>query len=57
MLRDLGIKVQTRKKQLADIDKAHDLFEAILNDLNVEGELLKFLEQYLGKQKVSEVKS
>ena len=49
LLRDLEIKVQTRKKQLADIDKANDLFEAILNDLNVEDELLKFLQKYIAK--------
>lgn len=49
LLRDLEIKVQTRKKQLAEIDRANDLFDAILNDLNVEDALIQFLEQYLGK--------
>jgi site-specific recombinase XerD len=49
LLRDLEIKVQIRKKQIAKIDKANDLFAAILNDLNVEDELLKFLQKYIAK--------
>ncbi|NVK25876.1 MAG: hypothetical protein HWE10_13185 [Gammaproteobacteria bacterium] len=47
LLRDLEVKVQTRKKQLKEIDKANDLFDAITNDKNVEEELLKYLQQYL----------
>lgn len=47
--RDLEIKIEMRKKQIAEIDKANDLFVAILNDLNVEDELLKFLQKYVAK--------
>lgn len=47
LLRDLEVKVQTRKKQLADIDKANDLFDAIIKDVGVEEELLKYLQKYL----------
>lgn len=47
LLRDMEIKVQMRKKQIKEIDQASDLFDAILNDVNVEEELLKFLQSYL----------
>lgn len=47
LLRDLEIKLQTRKKQLAEIDKANELFDAIMKDVGVEEELLKFLQKYL----------
>lgn len=47
LLRDLEIKLQTRKKQLAEIDKANELFDAIIKDVGVEEELLKYLQKYL----------
>ena len=49
LLRDIEIKIQVRKKQIADIDKAGELFDAILNDVNVEDQLLIFLKAYLEK--------
>ncbi|MEO2282217.1 hypothetical protein [Pseudoalteromonas pernae] len=49
LLRDLEVKVQTRKKQLRKIDKANDLFDAITNDKNVEEEILKYLTAILEK--------
>ncbi len=49
LLRDLEIRIQMRKKQITEIDNANDLFAAILNDLNVEDELLKFLQKYVTK--------
>jgi hypothetical protein len=53
LLRDLEIKVQIRKKQIAKIDKANDLFEAILNNISVEDELLIFLKNDLKKVRTS----
>ena len=51
LLRDLEVKVQNRKKQLKEIDRASELFDAILNDLNVEEEILSYLEFYLAAKK------
>jgi site-specific recombinase XerD len=54
LLRDMEIKVQKCKKQLAGIDKANTLFEAISSDLNVEEELLNFLQDYISKKSTTE---
>jgi len=49
LLRDLEVKVETRKRQIAGIDGASDLFKAISNDVDVEDALLKFLQAYIAK--------
>lgn len=50
LLRVLEIKVQTLKKQLSEIDKAGALFDAILNNYNVEQELFDFLQSYIEQE-------
>tara|TARA_B100000470_G_scaffold185702_1_gene150995 strand:- start:3066 stop:4379 length:1314 start_codon:yes stop_codon:yes gene_type:complete len=47
LLRDFEIKLNTRRKQLEKVEMSQELFDAILNDFNVEEKLILFLEQYL----------
>ncbi|APE04853.1 hypothetical protein CW735_02765 [Alteromonas sp. MB-3u-76] len=49
LLRDLEVKVQTRKKQLSQIEMASELFEAILNGDHIEEKLTELLEKYVKK--------
>ncbi|MFB2757905.1 tyrosine-type recombinase/integrase [Shewanella xiamenensis] len=46
LLRSLEIKIQMRKKKLAEMDKSNALFEALTKNVDFENELLKFLQDY-----------
>lgn len=50
MLRSLEIKIQMRKKKLAEMDKSNTLFETLSKDVDFENEFLKFLQDYKDKR-------
>ena len=50
LMRDLEVKIKTRKNQFKKIDGASDLFEAIIKGVDVEEEILKYLQNYLSSK-------
>jgi hypothetical protein len=47
LMRNLEVRINNKQKQLERLDKAEALFYAISNDVNVEEELLRFMENYI----------
>lgn len=47
LIRNLEVRIHNKQKQLERLDKAEALFYAISNDVNVEEEILRFMENYI----------